>query len=197
MRRNYFRMSCVIALIVLAGMTAFAITFVGHHNQGVRLAVGNSLTDVPPNGASILVRNGGSETFGLQVLTLRDGAEPVTVTAVHIGGAKGLVMTGARLAGPDRGNYEWVGRRGFPPPRHKQPLVPAEGQTISAARRGWQLLVGLDITSSVTATFTSIRVQYRIDGRGQELQQTFPTTFVACTQTSQLVQGRCPEPPAT
>lgn len=134
-------------------------------------------------------------TFGFQVLTLAENRAPVTVTSVDLVDAQDLSLTGVRLAGPHRPVYQFLSVAGFPPTRYNRVSVPAIGATITPARRGWDLLVGLDVSPTGFPHLRGITVGYRIAGAGEVQRQTFPISFQACTDRSQLVDGTC-SPPA-
>ena len=103
--------------------------------------VGISLESWSTNGASTPVLGGGTVTFGIQVLTLADGAHPVHVTRVRLLDATGMTLLGVRLEGPRRRDYQWTAKPGFPP-KHAFQSVAAVGSDIGKAKRGWQLLPG-------------------------------------------------------
>jgi hypothetical protein len=154
--------------------------------------VGDSLVPVPGGGgASTVVLGGGTVTYGMQVLTLAKGASPVTVTGVRLVRAKGMTLLGTRLAGPHRRNYQFISTRGFPP-KNKRRSIPAIGATITPAKRGWGMLIGLRVAAGRRAVIHGVRVTYRTAGHRKLEQQTLHGTFLVCTTTSQLDgHGRC------
>jgi hypothetical protein len=153
---------------------------------------GNSLVAVPGGwGAATVVLGGGTVTYGLQVLTLAQGASPVTVTGVHLVRAKGMTLIGTRLAGPHRRNYQFISTRGFPP-KNKRRSIPAIGANITPANRGWGMLIGLRIPAGPRAVMHGVRVTYRNVGHRRVEQQTLHGTFLVCTAKSQLdTHGNC------
>jgi hypothetical protein len=155
--------------------------------------LGSSLVPSPGgSGASTVVLGGGTVTYGVQVLTLARGASPIKVTGVHLVHAQGMTLLGARLAGPHRRTYQFVSTPGFPP-RNKRRSVPAIGATITSARRGWGMLIGLRVADGRRAVIRGVRVTYRTLGHRRVEQQTLHGTFLVCTARSQLDgHGRCP-----
>lgn len=152
--------------------------------------VGTSLKSWPTNGASTPVLRGGTVTFGMQVLTLAEGAHPVQVTGVRLVDASGMTLVGARMEGPGRRDYQWIAKRGFPPNQDVQ-SVAAIGSDIGKAKRGWQLLLVVRVSSSGYPRFHAIQVRYRERGHQDVEQQTFPTTFVACVSKAEMEGPRC------
>jgi hypothetical protein len=158
----------------------------------------------PPAGASLVgnaavggattLIGGGTVTFGLQVLTLAPGASPIEVTGVHLVDTTGMTLTGSRLAGPHRPVYQFISAPDFPPTKYNKVSTAAIGMTITPAKRGWGLLVGLKVEATGYPRMHGITVEYRIAGQSNLEQQTFPTTFVVCTHRSQLVGRTCTPP---
>jgi hypothetical protein len=185
------------ALLALAGVAVVAATSAGMLDLSTpvpAVPVGASLVGNPPSGASTPVIGGGKVTFGLQTLTLRRGAAPIELLGIELVDAHGLDVVGARLAGPDRPVYQFVSTARFPPVQYNPVSSPAVGTTLGPAKRGYDLLLGLQVSPGGYALMHGIRVEYRVSGQTQIQQQTFPTTFVACTERSQLSGKGCRTP---
>jgi hypothetical protein len=176
------------ALVLVVGTGYWTLRKGPHDPPGG--PVGTSLKSWPTNGASTPVLGGGIVTFGIQVLTLADGARPVQVTGVRLLDATGMTLVGARLEGPRRRDYQWITKTGFPP-KQASKSVAAVVSDIGRARRGWQLLLGVRVSSSGYPRFHAIQVRYRERGQQGVEQQTFPTTFVACVSKAEMVGPRC------
>jgi hypothetical protein len=173
-----------IALVLAAGAGYLAL------RRDSSDPVGTSLKSWPANGASTVVLGGGTVTFGMQTLTLAEGAHPVQVTGLRLLGASGMTLVGARLKGPGRRVYQWLAKPGFPPKQDSK-SVAAIGSYIGEAKRGWQLLLGVRVSSSGYPRFHGIEVRYRERGHQEVERQTFPTTFVACVSKAEMEGPRC------
>lgn len=182
-----------VGVALMAGVTLVAAALVWHQRPA-NPAVGHSFVTYPPGGGSSHSIGGGTLTVGLQVLTLRRGARPVVLTGVELVQPRGLTLVGRRLAGPSRAVYQFLSVPGFPPIEYDPKSVAAVGATIDAAKRGWLLLLGVRASPSTYAKTIGIRVEYKIAGTSAVEEQTFPVTFVVCTERSQLVNGACPPP---
>ena len=154
---------------------------------------GASLQPTGVSGASTVVLGGGTVTLGFQVLTLAKGSSPVRITAVHLVSATGMTLVGARLAGPKRPVYQYISTKSFPPQRYNRRSTSAIGATITPARRGWQLLLGVRVSPSGYPVFRGVTVDYRVAGHSEVVHQTFSTTFVTCVKRSQMIGPRCNE----
>lgn len=80
-------------------------------------------------------------------------------------------------------------RPGFPA-RQASESVAAVGSDIGRATRGWQLLLGVRVSSSGYPRVHAM-VRYRERGQQGVEQRTFPTTFVACVSKAEMVGSRC------
>jgi hypothetical protein len=148
--------------------------------------VGDSLVPDPGGwGSSARFLGGGTVTYGMVVLNLAKGASPIKVTGVHLVHPKRMTIIGSRLAGPHRPTYQFIAARGFPPRINKK-SVPAIGATITQAKRGWEMLIGLRVAATGRAVLRGVRVTYRTVGHRKVEQQTLHGTFLICTKKSQL-----------
>jgi hypothetical protein len=155
--------------------------------------VGDSLVPGPGGwGSGARLLGGGTVTYGMVVLNLATGASPIKVTGVHLVHAKRMTIIGTRLAGPHRPTYQFIAARRFPPRINKK-SVRAIGATITQAKRGWEMLIGLRVAATGgRAVLRGVRVTYRTVGHRKVEQQTLHGTFLVCTRKSQLdSEGVC------
>jgi hypothetical protein len=98
----------VAGAVVLVGVTIVAAALVGGHDRG-ELPTGHSFVPYPVgDGGSSHVIGGGTQTLGLQVLTLKRCEAPVVVTRVELVSAKGPTLLGVVLPLPtDRSTSIW------------------------------------------------------------------------------------------
>ena len=180
--------------VAIAGLMLVLIAACGGASvaSGAR-PVGNSLVPDPVGGgSSARFLGGGTVTYGMVVLNLAEGASPIKVTGVHLVHAKRMKIIGTRLAGPHRPTYQFTAARRFPPRINKK-SVPAIGATITQAKRGWEMLIGLRVAATGgRAVLRGVRVSYRTVGHRKVEQQTLHGTFLVCTRKSQLdSEGVC------
>lgn len=143
--------------------------------------IGDSLVPFPLHGNDWTLPGGGLATDGMEVLQLQDGRSPVTITDVRLVGARGVELVGARVTGPHRATYQFDGEHGFPG-HDGAHSTPAVGTRITAAKRGWGLLVGLRVASSGYPMIQGVEVRYRVD-RGishQVYRQVFRGGVIFC-----------------
>jgi hypothetical protein len=156
--------------------------------------VGNSLVSYPRgSGSSSLVLGGGRVTYGMQVLTLTRRAAPIKLLGVQLLKPHRMRLIGARVAGPHRPTYQFISDRGFPHNRrYNHKSRPVVGAVIGRPRRGWDLLVGLQVRPGRRAGIKGLAVTYRTVGHRKIEQQTLFLTYIACTAKSQLdSHGTC------
>ncbi|MGC4112495.1 MAG: hypothetical protein QM747_19150 [Nocardioides sp.] len=144
---------------------------------------GHSLVTVARHGNNWSLSGGGVVTDGAEVLELRAGHQPVTITDVRLVGARGVRLLGARVTGPHRPTYQFFGAPGYPS-REGRGSRPAIGATITDARRGWGLLVGLRVASTGFPLIEGVEIRYSVD-RGvnhQVYAQVYRGSIIFCTQ---------------
>jgi hypothetical protein len=157
--------------------------------------IGRSLATVPLHGNDWKLPGGGVVSDGFEVLELAGGHSPVTITSVRLVGARNVQLIGARLSGPHREVYQFAGDRGFPSVDGKGSR-PAIGTTITEAKRGWGLIVGLRVGSSGFPMIVGVEVRYSVD-RGvnhQVYRQVFRGGVIFCADDPPSHPGHCRPP---
>jgi hypothetical protein len=156
-------------------------------------ATGTKLVPQPLHGNQWLLPGGGVVTDGAEILQVPEGAPPVTITDVRLVGARDVRFVGARLSDPHRKTYQFYGAPRFPSSEGRS-SIPAIGATITDAKRGWELLVGLDVGSSDYPLIEGIEVRYSLGG--QDYRQVFRGSAIFCAEEPARRGTQC-RPPAS
>jgi hypothetical protein len=164
---------------------------------------GGPLETVNEHGYSLTVAPGESFTDAMETLTVR-GDRPAVIESVELVGGEGLEVLGFSLVRPEREvNVAW--RPGYPPVDDTGLLdptliIPGEGAVIRPhVTQGWELLLGLEVTSPGPLWREGLRINYSVDGK--RYSRVLPAQLSVCTSEDHLDEsGLCPaenltEPP--
>jgi hypothetical protein len=138
---------------------------------------GNRLMSQSLHGNFWPLPGGGVVTDGMEVLQVRPGLPDVTITDVRLVGARDVRLVGARVTDPKRPTYQFSGESGWPS-KDARDGVPAVGATITDAKRGWGLMVGLEVGDTGYPLIEGVEVRYAVDG--QVVRQVFRGSIIFC-----------------
>lgn len=159
-------------VIGIAGVVAAAASAVSCSHDSPTEGTGTDpavLTGLSPHGWATRLDVGTRFTNGFPVVFNKSGHEVTLIDVRPIMRGDGLAFLGARVAGMDRktGNVERL--PGFPP---SDPMlgdtVKAKGLVLppgrDASKRGFELLLGFEVTGSGRSVMRALEISYAVDG---------------------------------
>jgi hypothetical protein len=133
-------------------------------------------------------------TYGMNVLAMPDGStDKAIVRDVRVVGLdEGMRFLDARLGGPER-KETWQVIDGFPPSKREFAVVPLSTpiseDSARSGGRGWELLLGFEITKPGYWVSDGWEITYEVNGRAYRYVE--ETQMVVCTRAVQKTKNEC------
>jgi hypothetical protein len=157
-----------------------------------RPAAGTSLIQGNAHGVDMSLPGGGVVTDGFEVLRLTPGAAEIRVVGVRLVDPRDAQLVGAVVTGPHRKVFQFTVVRGFPS-HLGEGSRPAIGTVVTAAPRGWSLLLGVKVGAAGYPGFRGVEITYTSNRR--TYRQVFPGVLVICADAKSRAE-KCRAPSA-